>query len=483
MKCQSNLTRVFLPTLTLLLLITLVEMSGLTSSPPIVHAATTASTSSFDVTGTWQGQGTYNDGRTGYDMILTITSMNGNTFSGTLAEDTYTSAVAISGSVTSVSNGNASITYTDPSTLWGGQIALNTTYTATVSSGQMNGSWYYAGDSSPDGTNTLNKTFAPTITTDCGHLVTPWIALYQSANFGGRELCFEGTGAIDLSQFGFDKQTMAINIAASGTFFTQADGQGNQQAFYYGEQLSDLGAWDNQISSFIIYGTTAPSATTKPGGMWVYPGNGFTFYQGNTYTIVAQGYQTRPADPAIDHVNITGYWNNTWHVICRVPNNQPALGNYYYCSTDFLLNGQYPPAGKIEMSFDVYDVAGNRNLAPNGIHTGTFSITKAPVTYYPSPPPAIDTTGQIDPIIQTYEDCVAEVFFEKYVKIAGLTNRFFQLAYNVYDYYGKEKTAYTVYQDIKTGQFIAIPVELLKTIPGSSCVQVIIETTTARPAS
>jgi hypothetical protein len=56
----------------------------------------------------------------------------------------------------------------------------------------------------------------PTIMTDCAHLVTPWVALYQYSHFGGRELCFEGKGLINLADFGFDKQTEAINIAANG---------------------------------------------------------------------------------------------------------------------------------------------------------------------------------------------------------------------------------------------------------------------------
>jgi serine/threonine protein kinase len=92
----------------------------------------------------------------------------------------------------------------------------------------------------------------PTLTTDCAHLVVPWVALYQYSNFGGRELCFEGTGLINLTDFGFDKQTMAINIAANGVFFDQSNGQGGQLGFYYGDEKADLGNWDNRISSFRV---------------------------------------------------------------------------------------------------------------------------------------------------------------------------------------------------------------------------------------
>jgi serine/threonine protein kinase len=94
----------------------------------------------------------------------------------------------------------------------------------------------------------------PTLTTDCAHLVTPWVALYQYSNFGGRELCFEGKGLINLADCGFDKQTDSINIAANGTFFDQPDGKGTQLGFYYSDEKADLGTWDNRISSFIVTG-------------------------------------------------------------------------------------------------------------------------------------------------------------------------------------------------------------------------------------
>src|SRR5947209_17344745 len=89
-------------------------------------------------------------------MLLTVT-VSGNTFSGMLEEDTYSSVVSIGGSITSSSGNNANITFTDNATVSGGQIQLNCTYTATVSNGQMSGVWYYPGNSSPDGTITLNR--------------------------------------------------------------------------------------------------------------------------------------------------------------------------------------------------------------------------------------------------------------------------------------------------------------------------------------
>jgi len=129
---------------------------------PLAHAATTVPP---DISGTWQGQGNYNSGQNTYNMLLTITSVNGSTFSGTLEEDTFNSTVAITGSITNSSDSSSTITFTDPSTISGSQIQLNCTYIVTVSNGQMSGAWYYSGDSSPDGTivpsNTPTPDFSP----------------------------------------------------------------------------------------------------------------------------------------------------------------------------------------------------------------------------------------------------------------------------------------------------------------------------------
>ena len=104
----------------------------------------------------------------------------------------------------------------------------------------------------PTPTPTQQIVVQPTLTTDCAHLVTPWVALYQYPHFGGRELCFEGKGIINLAAYGFDKQTSSINIAANGVFFDQSNGDGTQLGFYYGDEQSDLGNWDSRISSFRV---------------------------------------------------------------------------------------------------------------------------------------------------------------------------------------------------------------------------------------
>ncbi|GAC1625980.1 MAG: hypothetical protein NVS4B9_17490 [Ktedonobacteraceae bacterium] len=99
----------------------------------------------------------------------------------------------------------------------------------------------------------VSHSLRPTLTTDCGHLTTPWVALYQYANFRGRELCFEGTGMMNLIDFEFDNQVMSINIAANGTFFDDINGRGNSLGFHYGYEQADLGTfWDNRIESFVV---------------------------------------------------------------------------------------------------------------------------------------------------------------------------------------------------------------------------------------
>ena len=125
MKRLKNLPRIYIPLLCICLLATVLNVSMTLSQPVSAHttsAAVTAATSPVDIRGTWEGQGTYYNGQSGFDMLLTITEVNGNTFSGTLKENTYNSTVAINGSITSSSDTSSTITFTDPSTISGGQI-------------------------------------------------------------------------------------------------------------------------------------------------------------------------------------------------------------------------------------------------------------------------------------------------------------------------------------------------------------------------
>src|SRR6266568_1789945 len=65
----------------------------------------------------------------------------------------------------------------------------------------------------------------------------------------------------------------------------------------------------------------AAPAASYPGGLWVSPGNGFTFEPGVWYNLQAKGYPTNSGDPPISYVNFTGYWGGSWHLICQVYNH------------------------------------------------------------------------------------------------------------------------------------------------------------------
>ncbi len=125
-------------------------------------------------------------------------------------------------------------------------------------------------------------------------------------------------------------------------------------------------------SLFVGHSTKQAHAASYPGGMWVYPSNGFSFEPGVWYDLKAQAYPTNPGDPGIDHVNFTGNWGGQWHLICQVSNHDS--NQVYMCPTDFRYanNGNYPPAGQMQLSFDVYARDGGVNYAPNGVHTGTY---------------------------------------------------------------------------------------------------------------
>lgn len=120
-----------------------------------IARVTPASSTSGPLQGRWSGQGTYNDGRSPFDMAL-IVQVNGSLLTGFLYEDTYDGAVSVQGTSTRSSNGSFAVRFTDEATVSGGLIALNTTYVTTVANGNMTGVWYFAGDTSPDGTLSLD---------------------------------------------------------------------------------------------------------------------------------------------------------------------------------------------------------------------------------------------------------------------------------------------------------------------------------------
>src|SRR5450631_2660549 len=110
-----------------------------------------------------------------------------------------------------------------------------------------------------------------------------------------------------------------------------------------------------------------------PGGMWNSPANGFSVTQGSSLKLSANAYPTNPGDPKIAYVQFTAYWNgltsSQWPVIAKVV--YPTAGtNTFTYTWNLTYQGKPITSGAIEVSFDVYDNAGNVNLAPNGVHYG-----------------------------------------------------------------------------------------------------------------
>jgi hypothetical protein len=83
-------------------------------------------------------------------------------------------------------------------------------------------------------------------------MAAPWVALYQHVNFGGNNICFLGTGLVNLTYSNWAYQTSSINIGANGRF---EDDRGERLAFYYGLRVSDLRpmGWNERIKWVFIY--------------------------------------------------------------------------------------------------------------------------------------------------------------------------------------------------------------------------------------
>ena len=109
----------------------------------------------------------------------------------------------------------------------------------------------------------------------------------------------------------------------------------------------------------------------KPGGGWISPLNGQVV--GEVLHFAAYAYPTHSNEPLIDHVNFTAWWQGvdprTWKIACTA--TPPASNDVFSCNADLSLLGAV--AGPLRVSFDVYDQAGNANLAPNGEHTITYA--------------------------------------------------------------------------------------------------------------
>jgi hypothetical protein len=136
---------------------------------------------------------------------------------------------------------------------------------------------------------------------------------------------------------------------------------------------------------------SSPSpSTVLPGGIWTDPSPTDGQVVSDVIHFAAHAYPTNPGDPAIDHVNFTVGSQGSWKVACTA--SPPATGDVFSCDANLKdLGVSY---GQIQVSFDVYDQAGNVNLAPNGVHTLTYApspgVTPVPPT--PIPPTPIPPT-------------------------------------------------------------------------------------------
>jgi transcriptional regulator with XRE-family HTH domain len=108
-----------------------------------------------------------------------------------------------------------------------------------------------------------------------------------------------------------------------------------------------------------------------PGGSWISPMNGQTI--SGIVHFAAYAYPTNLGDPAIDHVNFTMWWQGVdprkWVIACAL--RVQSSKDIYSCDVNLAKLGAV--AGPIKISFDVYDRKGNSDLAPNGVHTITYS--------------------------------------------------------------------------------------------------------------
>jgi len=100
---------------------------------------------------------------------------------------------------------------------------------------------------------------------------------------------------------------------------------------------------------------------TKPGGVWISPQDEEKVE--DRITFVAFAYPTNPDDPPIVHVNFTIGWHGYWQIASTV---YPSEEGPVFTSDVDLCRLHILP-GKLQISFDVYDQKGNRNLAPNGV--------------------------------------------------------------------------------------------------------------------
>lgn len=115
--------------------------------------------------------------------------------------------------------------------------------------------------------------------------------------------------------------------------------------------------------------TTVLARQDKPGGVWVSPKNGQHFR--TTLRFAARAYPATMGVAKIKFVNFTVSWDGRpgpWIIVCQ-PHHAQSLQSFsdvYTCQWNPKKRHQHIPAGKLNVSFDVYDEAGNANFSPEG---------------------------------------------------------------------------------------------------------------------
>lgn len=124
-----------------------------------------------------------------------------------------------------------------------------------------------------------------------------------------------------------------------------------------------------------------PSGATSnprivPGGEWMSPTNGQRFT--GSMRFAAHAYPTSEGDPPIARVIFTVSWPGRpgrWLIACAA--SKPSHGDLYRCLWNPGRQWGTIPAGRLNISFDVYDQAGNHNNAPNGVHAIYYAPHRA----------------------------------------------------------------------------------------------------------
>ncbi len=186
---------------------------------------------------------------------------------------------------------------------------------------------------------------------------------------------------------GFDGSNVTFNDPWPAQSFTMSAADFEAAWQRPGDQLEAM--WFTIGSAPVV--SPLPSVTPQPtppavipGGTWITPPDGAT--ETGTFTVSVHAYPTQPGDPPVDHVNVTLWWetlgprSGPWAVACDI--SPPVSGDVFTCSVDPASLGA--PPGQLAISFDVYDQAGDHNLAPNGEHGLTWISV-------PSPEPSLST--------------------------------------------------------------------------------------------